>query len=132
MRVRPEAKDLLALARKVLREDLIEHLPADQRYEALMAANAIAISLRQLEEGESDDAAEAKAVAALLGDSVDDDVSGNDAHAALTRLYQRLGQDIRAGQLDPGCPGREAALQHLRTITKQRVGHSNPKALPTD
>ena len=43
MRPKPAAAELLEIARKTLRGDLLAALPEALRYQALMAANAIAI-----------------------------------------------------------------------------------------
>ncbi len=50
MRDQPSGLDLLAIARKVAREDLAAGLSGGDRHKALMIANAIAIAARQLEE----------------------------------------------------------------------------------
>jgi hypothetical protein len=55
MRENPSGKDLLDIAREVLREELIPALPADKKYSALMIANAMAIVMRQIEAGQETD-----------------------------------------------------------------------------
>ena len=46
-----ENTDLLSVARSVLKDDLLEEIPAAKKYQALMIANAMAISARELEQG---------------------------------------------------------------------------------
>ena len=49
VRPRPSLQALLGIARDVVRHDLVSVLDGDQRYKALMTANALAIVSRQIE-----------------------------------------------------------------------------------
>jgi len=51
MREQPNAEALLAIARDVLKQDILPLLPSDQRYNLLMIANAMAIAARQCQQG---------------------------------------------------------------------------------
>ena len=82
MRNSPSALDLLAIARKVIRDDIAPALSGGDRYRALMAANAIAIASRQLAETPSPTEANLAALKA----------------------------DIRRGDLDPGTHAQLLAL----------------------
>jgi len=48
---RPDAPDLLAALARYLHEDLLPHVPADQRFSVRVAANACAILAREWEAG---------------------------------------------------------------------------------
>ena len=48
-RDKPAAADLLKTARSLMREELLAHLPAEQKLNGLMIANAMAIAARELE-----------------------------------------------------------------------------------
>lgn len=43
----PQARDLLGIARSSLLDELLQHLPAAQKYTALMVSNAMAIASRE-------------------------------------------------------------------------------------
>jgi hypothetical protein len=110
----PEGADLLEVAREVLVGDVIPHLAAEQRYPALMIANAIAIARRAV----------ATAPPTELAERLRTLVGGEDL-AALRQLAAR----IAAGAYDPGCPRRAEAAAFLRALSRHRAGISNPKAL---
>jgi len=130
MRDRPDGADLLAIARQVLREDLIEALPAERRYEALMAANAMAIASRQLAVGEAPELDELKRLAKLLGVSVPTDAGNRDAvRNSLSALYARLCSAIRRGQMDPGTPDHAETHAFLVDVARAKVAESNPRYL---
>jgi len=110
----PDGADLLQTAREVLVADVLPHLAAEQRYPALMVANAMAIAGRAaLAPPASDLAASLQALA-----------DGTD-HAALSRLAA----GIRAGDFDPGTSRHAEAADFLLRLTRYRIGVSNPKAL---
>ena len=119
MRERPAGAELIELARMTLRDELLAALPEGRRYEALMVMNALAIAGRQIEAGAAPEAREKGELARLLkkqGDPMD--------------LNRALGQAIRAGAYDPGRADARAVWSHLWQTTLDRVGESNPKALP--
>lgn len=70
VRPKPSLEALLGIARDVVRHDLASVLDGDQRYKALMAANALAIVSRQIEGlgVEGDKAADALAAKIRTGD----------------------------------------------------------------
>lgn len=120
MRDRPRGDELLAAARKLLREQVLPALPAPHRHGLLMSLNAMSIAERQLQYGEQPERDEHAALHQLLGDT------GLSADAANRGLARRL----RTGAGDPGQPQRAALLAHLRAAGRQRLLESNPKALP--
>jgi len=131
MRDRPTASELLAIARRVVRESLLDALPEDKRYHGLMVANALAIAARQLDYGLAPEREELHALAALLDEDTEADTPEG-VQARLLIFYRRLVADIRAGRLDPGMPKAQAVRAHLCRVTLQRVRESNPKALPKE
>jgi hypothetical protein len=98
---RPDARDLLDIARRTFVDSLLPALPPDRRYEGLMLANALAIALRELEAPPQADAEQDR----------------------------RLAAEIRAGRYDAAGPEREAVARQLRQRATARVAASNPKAL---
>ena len=132
MRDHPNGAELLATARKVLRETLLPALPPDRKHEALMIANAMSIAARQLERGDGPERQELVALAGLLGDChVAPAEDGLELRAALVAANRELSRRLREGAGDPGGPQRTALFAHLRSIARQRVAESNPKYLET-
>ena len=118
MKVEPGARDLIEAARAALANDVIPRLAAEDRYAALMVANALAISAREL--GASDAGpAELDRIAALLGEA---------GCGPLDRANRALAARIREGRFDEGA-ARTALLEHLAATTRERLATSNPKAL---
>lgn len=99
----PHAADLLATARRALLDTIVPALEGAARFEALMAANAIAIALRETPEA----LAEIARAEAALGD------------------MPTLIADIRAGRRDDD-PALTAAL---RAYAEARCRVSAPKSL---
>lgn len=120
MRDRPKGDELLASARKLLREQILPALPAEHKHGLLMALNAMSIAERQLQYGEGPERAELAALEALLGEPCPQPDVAN----------RRLALHLRAGAGDPGQARRSALLAHLRAAGRQRLLESNPKALP--
>lgn len=118
MKVEPGARDLIETARAALVNEVIPKLPADQRYAALMAANALAISARALGAPDTDGAEFAR-IAALLG--------GGEP-GSLGEATIMLATRIRQGAFDAE-PARSRLLEHLRATTRERLAVSNPKAI---
>lgn len=131
MRPKPSAAELLEVARKTLRGDLLAALPEALRYQALMAANAVAIAARVLERGEAPEQEELANLARLMGEK-DPAIPSDPAlvRERLDVLYGRLIDELRAGTVVPGGSRHRAMFAHLRQATLERVRESNPKALP--
>lgn len=130
MRDHPTGAELLAAARKVLRDALLPALPPERKHDALMIANAMAIAARQLEAGDAPERQELVALAGLLGRAT---AGGGDDGAGLRTVLaaanRELARRLRAGEGDPGRPQRGALFAHLRQVARQRVAESNPKYL---
>ncbi|WP_164010962.1 DUF6285 domain-containing protein [Pyxidicoccus trucidator] len=114
MRERPDGADLLAIAREVLRKELLPLLPEDKAYGALMIANAMGIAERQLRNGTEPQEAERQALSTLL-----------QRDGELMALNRELAARIRQGVLDDSAEARGL----LWEATVQRVRESAPKAL---
>ena len=119
MRDRPKGANLLLQARATLLGELLDKLPADKHYDALMIAHAMVIVARELEAGAGGEG-ERAALEALLGPAQE-----ADTEAALRALNARLGEGIRAGRYDRVEPVH--AL--LSRDTAARLALSNPKLL---
>jgi hypothetical protein len=122
----PHAADLLATARAAFNDEILPALPQEQRYTALMIANALAIVQRELEAGDAPARAEHERLARLLAEPAAAP-AGAALHAALEGYNRRLANDIRAGRFDG--TQRAAMLEHLRQTTAEKLAVSNPKAL---
>ena len=120
MREQPRGQDLLACARQLLRDEVLPALPAERRHALLMTLNAMSIAERQLRNGDAPEAQELAALRGLL----------DDQRVSLAEGNRRLAQALRAGAGDPGSPQRAALFAQLRTVGRQRLAESNPKALP--
>ncbi len=115
MKQRPDADELLELARRALRGDQ----SAGTSYAARMAANARAIAQRGIETGEADASAERALFEKLYG-------AKDAADAGLADLNRRLAAEIRGGEWDAG--GGELDKLLLEQ-TRARLRRSNPKYL---
>ena len=128
MRERPNRDELLAIARQVLKESLIPALPAEQRYNALMVANAMAIASRQYAD---DPTAELEKIQALLRDFPVECEAVDWSAPPETAIRQAMSQVIaliRSGRFDADATGALKGYLSLQVL--QRVRESNPKALP--
>lgn len=125
MRNRPYGHELLGIAAKTFRDELLPALPEDQKYLAMMLLNALGIAERQLGTGDDAQLAEVAALEALLAVPTDADASLN---ARLTALNRALAQRIRKGALDDD----RAAQQLLWAITLQKLRESSPRYLKAE
>jgi hypothetical protein len=131
MRNAPTGEQLLDTARGLLRDELIPALPPDKRHAALMIANAMAIAMRQLKNGDGYEQRESDLLAALLnGSRLVTAGPGGDPQARLSKLNRDLCRRIRAGELDEGV-ARAVAHRHLLAVATHKVAESNPKYLGT-
>lgn len=120
MRDRPKGYELLASARKLLREKVLPALPAEHKHGLLMVMKAMSIAERQLQYGEVPERDELQALAALLGEPCAD----------LGVANRRLSLRLREGSGDPGQTQHTALFAHLRAVGRQRLLESNPKVFP--
>lgn len=116
---RPDARELLEIARQTLLQTLLPELPVDKRYLTLMVANAMAIAAREYHSGNHAEAEEGEQLRALL----------NDPQLSLDHARQHVAAAIREGRFDAQ-EERSQLLQVLQQTTLARLAISNPKALP--
>lgn len=128
MNGRPYASDLMRTARSLLREAILESIPREHRYQALMVANAMAIAEREAAAGDAHLKEELRLLTELYGEQASAD-AGASLEEKLDALNRRLAKDIRAGVLDGACAQGVRAL--LRTQVLARLRISNPKYLKT-
>ncbi len=113
----PDARALVAIALDSFRAAILPLVPAEQRFTALMIANALATAERELAAGTTAEPALAAAIGGLIGEAGD-----------LPALAPRLCAAIADGQFDAAEP--QAALRRvLFDLTRARLAVSNPKLL---
>jgi len=113
MREQPDGAALLAIARELLRTELMPLLPKERAYEVLMIANAMSIAERQLQSGAAALQAEHRALQVLL-----------QQQGSLSDLTRELAQGVRAGRHDD-----VVAQALIWQSVVQRVRESAPKTL---
>lgn len=116
MRDKPDGPDLLKLARRILRNQLLKHIPAEDKYSALMVANVMAIAARQMENGDAFEREELTRLNDLLSNDV----------ASLDEGYRVLSAEIRAGEIEPGTERHKSVYQLLLDQAREKVRESNP------
>ena len=122
----PDGAELLRVAQKVLRERLLPGITREQRYEALMVANAMAIAARELKAGESDLREELRMLTELYGETTVSK-SGSSTKDKVESLNKRLARDIRSGVMDGACAQGVRTLLKAQVTARLRI--SNPKYL---
>jgi len=128
MNDRPDAAELLAIARATLLDKLLPQLAEDLRYDALMIANAMAIASREHAAGDAPAQAELSRLRKLFSER-SKPLSGAALEAALADCNRRLAAAIRAGRFDD--KDRAALLDHLAQTAAAELAISNPRALET-
>ncbi len=118
MRERPAGSELLAIAERTLREQLLPKLRDEQRHLVLMVLKALSIAERQLTLDESPFDVERAQLEALLG--------GEGASAA--ELERELASRVRRG----ACDDDHAAQRVLWDLTLRRVRESAPRLLESE
>lgn len=113
---KPDIHDLLTEARQVLMNSLTPELAGARKYEALMIANVMGMTIRELGQAEQTKVEEADLAASafLTARSEPDDNGESEAS---------LAEAIRERRLD----GTDKALRDvLRTLTEARLGINSP------
>ena len=128
MNDRPDATELLDIARRTLLDELLPRLPEDLRYSALMIANAMAIASREHAGGNAAAQAELTRLHALFAERAEP-LSGAALETALAGYNRRLAAAIRGGRFDD--KERTALLDHLEESTTDKLAVANPRALQT-
>ncbi len=109
---RPDASELIQSVAEHLVVNVRPALEGHARFEALIAANLLAIALRELELGPELRAADERRLSELLG-----------YEAPLEQLEAELADRIRAGEL---AEQRAAVLAALRESARARLRVANP------
>ncbi|WP_207460455.1 DUF6285 domain-containing protein [Azospirillum sp. SYSU D00513] len=112
----PDAAGLIAIALKTFRETVLPAVPAEQRFAALMIANALSIAERELTVRE--DPALADALRRLTG-----------AEGDVPNLSRRLCTAITEGAFDGRLGSADELRDTLWALTWARLAVSNPKHL---
>jgi hypothetical protein len=128
MRDRPTGAELLFEARRVLREDVAPELKGEIRYKVLMVANAMAMAMRELEQGETPLRHEYESFATLFGETRQPVEDPYYLEEQLLRFNRRLADEIRRGGRDAEGHSHQILLEQ----TRARVRESNPDALRDD
>lgn len=126
MNERPQAPELLAIARDTFVADILPALPERLRYVGLMIANAMGIAQREIEAGEAPARAEFERLRKLCHERCEQ-LAEAALDPALADYNRRLSNEIRAGRFDH--EERAALFDHLRQTTAEKLAVSNPKAL---
>jgi hypothetical protein len=126
MNNRPNAPELLAIARATFTAEILPALPETLRYTGLMIANALAIARREIEAGDVPASAEFERLCRLFSERPRE-LSGDTLANAVADYNRRLSEAIRAGRFDR--EERGVLLEHLRRTTEAKLAVSNPKTL---
>jgi len=116
-RLTPDARNLLATALDAFRTELLPVIPAEKRYAALMIANALAMSERELS-------------APIEGHALAAAMLYADPQMTAEECERRLAADIEAGHFDEPGARRAAGFRAIKAINTARLGITNPKLLP--
>jgi hypothetical protein len=132
MQDRPDAKNLLETARRVLLDELLPNLPKSHLYEALMVARSMEIGARALAAGEAPLRREYETLLTLTDETAAEGAQPGDRESLETETEARnraLCHAIRSGEYDGV---RAAALgDHLWQTAMDKVRETNPKYLKT-
>ena len=124
MNDRPDAAELLEIARRTLLDDMLPRLPDDLRYRALMIANAMAIAAREHAAGDAGASAELARLQEFYGEP-QLPLAGGVLRTELSGYNRRLAADIRAGR----CDGWDGLREHLAQTIADKLAVANPKTL---
>ena len=119
MTQRPNAAELLQVAREQLLDELLPAMPSHLRYQTLMIANAMAIAAREYQSGAHLRVEEMTTLSSLLGR---DKLTLEEARALMASA-------IRTGQYDALDAKRESLALALKRITLSHLSISNPKVI---
>ncbi len=112
----PNTKDLLAEARQVLLDSLVPGLAGEQKYQALMIANAMGMAIREIEQREQGEPEATDGLLArfLAAHQLSDDPSQGE---------QTLARALRERSLDGDDPELRSVLKGM---TEARLRINNP------
>jgi len=114
---RPNTEELIETVREFLHDKLLPTMSGHEAFEVRIAANLLAIALRELQQGPTATAAEQARLAELLG-----------PHETPAALEAELVRRIRDGEI---AVDDRALRTHLRETVRAKLAMSNPKYLDT-
>jgi hypothetical protein len=129
MQDRPTASELLDAVRRFLESDAVPALEGTKKFHARVAANVLAIVLRERELELPHLTAEWQRLDTLLG-SEPMPAAVDAAKTAMTVRTAQLCERIRNGDADTG-PFRRAVLDHARRTVIEKLAVDNPKLTQT-
>ena len=130
MQDRPTVAELLDAVRGFLERDAIEALEGTAKFHARVAANVLAIALRELELEPAQLAAEWQRLDALLGSEAAPTELGALRESVRTRT-EALCERIRRGDADHGA-FRDAVFSHVRATVREKLAIANPKLMASE
>jgi hypothetical protein len=129
MHDRPTAVELLDAVRQFLEADAIPALDGTKKFHARVAANVLAVVVRELQSESEQLRGEWQRLRQLLGESVADAPSDlATLRRAIRAVTEQLCQRIRTGDADRD-PWRTAVLAHVRQTVVDKLSVANPKFL---
>jgi len=129
VRTRPNAADLLRIARETFLSDLMPHLPEELRYEALMVASAMANAMRECEAADVPLRAELERLREIYPSAP---VTDEPVGVQLDRINRRLAVDIRRQTYARDRSAREQIRTHLVQTAIERLRETDPKYLESE
>ncbi len=131
MQDRPSFDELLEAVQHYLREDVMPNTQGRLSFHARVAGNAIEWIRRELQYEEEHAAREWRGLDGLLGDE-EQPASLAQTRERLTARNENLAARIRAGDADAEGLWRDQLLEHLRTVTRDKLAVANPRLLAGD
>jgi hypothetical protein len=130
MQDRPTNDELLAAIERFLREDVMPNIRGARSFHARVAANAVAIVRRELEQQEEQLSREWEGLESLLGPA-ERPAALAGLREALSSRNEDLSARIRAGEDDEGV-FLDATVAHVRGTVRDKLLVSNPGWLRED
>ncbi len=136
MQDRPNYDELLAAVERFLDDEVVAKGEGAQRFHGRVAANVIRMIRRELEHEEEQLASEWESLDVLLGEAPRP--RGRDSlRLVLAQRSEELSERIRSGDADGAAHGgdgdadgggdfRDAVLEHLRQVVRDKLTVTNP------
>jgi len=138
MRDLPTGKSLLALARDVLLNDLMQHLPPENRLDALLVANSMAIAEREAVAGEGSAQEILRELEEFYASEMRQPTGARTAIEGAERsaageaepeFLRRFGHDLRGGAFESSDACERNARDILWRLTIAKLRQANPRFL---
>ncbi len=121
MNDRPDAAELISIARQTLLSEVLPDAKSEHLYALRMIANALGIAARELEAQEADIAVETQGLDAFYGDARN---SGD-----LQARNRQLARDIRRGAFEQSNAQETELRRHLTATARAKLAAAYPKGL---